>query len=288
MSEADELQAWLERPNGERIGLGGNVSLGRTAANSVVLADERVSRRHAIIHPQGEHEFWLVDLGSRNGTYVNQRRVNQPIRLGDGDQIQVGPFYFSFRQPSVGGGNLGEPLTASRTLVEVRSLPCWLLVLDVEGSTEMAKAMSADELAMVMGQWFLNCKQLIESQGGTVNKYLGDGLLAYWRDAAETPPAVAKALESLRQLQLKAPPPFRFVLHLGQVTFGGVATLGEESLSGSEVNFAFRMEKVAGSLRQSRLLSDAAATALQSRVTTTALGEHPVPSFEGTYRFFGV
>jgi len=53
----------------------GNCSLGRAVGNDIVLVDDRVSRRHSTIHAQGERELWIVDLGSRNGTYLNGRRV---------------------------------------------------------------------------------------------------------------------------------------------------------------------------------------------------------------------
>src|SRR6266516_7525877 len=44
-----------------------------------------------------------------------------------------------------------------------------------------------------------------------------------------------------------AEPRFRFIFHFGPVAIGGVASLGEESLMGIEVNFAFRLEKLASS-----------------------------------------
>jgi adenylate cyclase len=278
---------WLDRPDGDRVAVSGNVSFGRTAGNTVALPDERVSRRHALIHPQGEDEFWLVDLGSRNGTYVNQRRVSQPQRLRDADRIQIGPFAFTFRQSLTGGGGRGENATTLQTLMDVRTLPCWLLVLDVEGSTELAKSLPAEELAVVMGRWFNGCKAAIESHGGTINKYLGDGLLAYWQARDCDAAAIARTLDSLRPLQRAGAPAFRFVLHRGPVTFGGVASLGEESLSGPEVNFVFRMEKVAGSLKHSAVASETAAEALTGILALTPLGEHDVPGFEGRRALFG-
>ncbi len=287
MSAPSNKQVWLERPDGERGAVTGNVSFGRTAGNTVMLADERVSRRHAIIHPQGEDEFWLVDLGSRNGSYVNQRRVSQPQRLRDLDRIQIGSFSFTFRQSLAADVACSENTTSLMTLMDVRTLPCWLLVLDVVGSTDLAKSLPAEELAVVMGRWFNSCKGVIEANGGTINKYLGDGLLAYWRVHGDSAAAIARTLESLRPLQQAGQPAFRFVLHRGPVTFGGVASMGEESLSGPEVNFVFRIEKVAGSLKQPAVASQAAADVLAGMLELTPLGEHEVPSFDGRRALFG-
>jgi class 3 adenylate cyclase len=167
-----------------------------------------------------------------------------------------------------------ENPTSLLTLMDVRTLPCWLLVLDVVGSTDLAKSLPAEELAVVMGRWFNSCKGVIESHGGTINKYLGDGLLAYWRGHGDSAAAIARTLESSRPWQQAGPPAFRSVLHRGPVTSGGVASLGEQSLSGPEVNFVFRIEKVAGSLKQSAVASQAAAEALAGMLELTPLGEH--------------
>jgi adenylate cyclase len=287
MDETGTIEGWLEKAGGARVAVTGKLSLGRTDANDLVLPDERVSRRHALIHVQDAAEFWLVDLGSRNGTFVNERRVFQPVRLRNADKIQLGRFTLIFRQPTASGGTHPEQPTTMQTLADVKALLCWLLIVDVERSTDLAKALPAEELAVLLGRWIRHCKQIIETTGGAVDKYLGDGLLAYWRVAEGDALALARVLESLRRLQNQGQPAFRFALHRASVTFGGVATLGQESLSGPEVNFVFRMEKLAGVLRRPNLFSEPAAKALRMNVELAPVGEHPLPSFEGRYRFFG-
>jgi adenylate cyclase len=281
-----EPLAWLEKPDGSRVPIQGNCSLGRTPANQVVLADERVSRRHATIHAQGEGEFWLVDLGSSNGTYVNGRRVSQPSRLSHGDTIQIGAFQLVFRETRGRGRDpSASTLAADRTLVAVKSCPCWLLLADIEGSSSLNQRLDPEALAVLIGHWFARCKEAIEGQGGAINKYLGDGLFAYWPATRLTPPRLVAALDALRQLQAQGEPPFRLVLHCGQVVMGGMASMGEESLSGMDVNFVFRMEKLAATLQQTRLLSDAAARQLEAHLVTTPVGKHPLPGFDSEHSF---
>ena len=91
---ADEILSpvWLEQVDGGRVEIQGTCSLGRAPSNQFVLRDEKVSRRHAIVHAQGQNEFWLVDLGSSNGTYVNGRRVAQPIQLRDRERWRAAFF----------------------------------------------------------------------------------------------------------------------------------------------------------------------------------------------------
>src|SRR5437667_6639745 len=88
MTQPEEEGAWLET-NGERHILRGSCSVGRASANTLVLDLPKVSRMHALIQLQNIGEFWLVDLGSSNGTFLNKRRVHQPVRLHDQDKIVI-------------------------------------------------------------------------------------------------------------------------------------------------------------------------------------------------------
>jgi two-component system, cell cycle response regulator len=63
--------------------------LGRSADSFLVLNDEGVSRRHAMLIPDGE-SYLLMDTESSNGTFVGGERIEQRV-LKDGDLIQVGP-----------------------------------------------------------------------------------------------------------------------------------------------------------------------------------------------------
>lgn len=279
--------AWLSRTEAAPVPVTGNCSLGRAVGNDVVLVDDRVSRRHATIHVQGEREFWLVDLGSRNGTYLNGRRVSQPTRLRDGDRVQVGPFALTFHV-GVSGGETALGLSgAEQTQADLRSAPCWLLVADIAGSTALSRERSAEELAVLVGGWFGRCKEAIEENGGTINKYLGDGFLAYWLAEGPALAHVAQALRDLARLQEERRPAFRVVVHRGGVMLGGIPSSGEESLAGPEVTFIFRLEKVAARLGRERLASGAAAQSLEGLLAMSPAGTQEVPGFEGAQALFG-
>ncbi len=72
------------------------ISLGRDEQNEIPLLDEAASRRHAVVSrragaaPGGRERYVLRDLGSRNGTYLNGRRVEGEVEMRAGDEIGVG------------------------------------------------------------------------------------------------------------------------------------------------------------------------------------------------------
>jgi hypothetical protein len=77
------------------IGLLAPTSIGRARANDVALNDLAVSAEHCRIRPE-DGRFVLHDLKSRNGTYVNERRVARHV-LAPGDVIKIGETQVAFR-----------------------------------------------------------------------------------------------------------------------------------------------------------------------------------------------
>jgi pSer/pThr/pTyr-binding forkhead associated (FHA) protein len=73
-----------------------DVSIGRHRDCDIVLDDITVSRNHAELHDDGQR-YTIADAGSLNGTYVNQRPVEGPTELADGDEIRIGTFRLAFR-----------------------------------------------------------------------------------------------------------------------------------------------------------------------------------------------
>ena len=287
MNASEEGGVWLETAKGARHELGATCSLGRTAANTIVLESPKVSRRHALIHLQNIGEFWLIDFGSSNGTFLNKRRIHRPVRLSDDDQVTIGDQIFKFRQPLAISDEYKSVVT-QQTLREIENIPCWLLVADIRNFTPLSRRMQSEDLDVLLGAWIFTCKEIIENHHGIINKYLGDGFLAYWPDAATTPEEIMAVISALKEFQQKGGPDFRFVVHFGPVAIGGIASMGEESLMGSEVNLTFRLEKLAGSLGESCGLSETARTRLGELVPARSLGQFELKGFEGKRAFFAV
>lgn len=92
-SEEEIPQAYAVQYQDERLlqshRLSGLNLIGRAADNTIVLSDERVSAHHAQLAYTGG-QWVLQDSGSRNGTFVNELRLEGPMVVTFEDQIQIG------------------------------------------------------------------------------------------------------------------------------------------------------------------------------------------------------
>ena len=75
--------------------LRGEVKLGREKDNTIVVADQKVSRHHALL-TSIDDTYIIHDQGSANGTYVNGVQIGQPTRLHHNDKIGLGDNVFLF------------------------------------------------------------------------------------------------------------------------------------------------------------------------------------------------
>lgn len=65
------------------------IVIGRSPASTLVLEDEYASGRHARLQPS-DQGWWIEDLGSRNGTFVDDERLSEPRLLNLGDIVRIG------------------------------------------------------------------------------------------------------------------------------------------------------------------------------------------------------
>jgi pSer/pThr/pTyr-binding forkhead associated (FHA) protein len=74
--------------------------IGRGSSADLAIDDPHLSRRHASVRLTAEGVS-IVDLGSTNGTWVNDRRIDGPEQLTDGDVIRLGRTELRFFDPGV-------------------------------------------------------------------------------------------------------------------------------------------------------------------------------------------
>ena len=68
--------------------------------NYITIPESTIGRRHALIEYK-DFAFWVIDQGSTNGTFVNDRLIDQETRLKDGDRVRFHKFEFVFEVPEL-------------------------------------------------------------------------------------------------------------------------------------------------------------------------------------------
>ncbi|MEY2880134.1 MAG: hypothetical protein RLZZ15_2514 [Verrucomicrobiota bacterium] len=281
-------ESWLELPDGRTFWLRGPCAIGRLPENDLVLDLPALSRRHALLAAEGDG-YTISDLHSRNGTFVNRAVITRPFALRDGDEICFGETivrYRCTRAPAATSAPAPADLAATRRLDHVREQACWLLIVDVVGFTTLNDQLGGEAAARRRQAWITAVRPLIERHGGRINAYLGDAIFAYWTGGADetapvTPLAALRAIEAWRPA---SPLAFRVVVHHGPVLF----THGDrgEELTGQDVNFVFRSEKIAKALAAPALLSAAAVRTLGLDGRCPIAGEAGLEGITGLFSFF--
>ncbi len=115
-----------------------DVAVGGDRANDIVLTGAGISRRHAVLRLR-DGRYFLDDLDSTNGSFVNGNRVRTPTRLSDGDRVRFGGAAFVFRDPRGARAGKRRP-SASRTVAS-------LLVMFAAGFAIAAGLLNRDWLS---------------------------------------------------------------------------------------------------------------------------------------------
>lgn len=90
------IKSSLPEPKpGASFDIGKEIIIGRGRGSGVLIRDSFTSTRHARVFLKGG-QYWLEDLKSTNGTYLNEVQVGRPVLLTDKDIMQVGGVTFQF------------------------------------------------------------------------------------------------------------------------------------------------------------------------------------------------
>jgi len=188
-------------------------TIGRSPENVFTFDDDAMSRRHALVQQMQPGKFYLIDLGSRNGSSLNGRRITTSVELHDGDSILCGETTLVFHNP-IGEAETAGPASSDRTaepasedehatliLYEKRLIT--VLVVDIRGFTQLARQIDEGLLAQSMGTWFRELGSVLRRSGCATDKYIGDAAMGVWVHEDQIPDQeqIRRVLETLLQIQ---------------------------------------------------------------------------------------
>jgi adenylate cyclase len=204
--------------------------------------------------------FYLIDLGSRNGSFVNGRRVNVPVTLQNGDRLTFGQteleFYCPVSRDDNPTTNLDSAEIPATAALHVRQLIS-VMVIDIRDFTVLTRQLDERVLSEVVGTWFRRAGDIIREYGSWVDKYIGDAVMAVWMHGAtgieqEDMLRICRTVDALHQMtnSLYSQYPLPFPLRIGAGVNTGYAVVGntgsgdrpDYTALGDTVNATFRLE----------------------------------------------
>ncbi len=221
-----------------------------------MLDSRSVSRLHALIQKRDTGDFSLVDLGSRNGSFVNSHRVTVPVVLKDRDRLLFGDQELLFHNPARSAASILSDTMDNRnaptTQMHTNNLAT-IVVVDIRDFTPLARTVSEALLSQTIGTWFLRVGQVTQRQGSWAQKYIGDAVMAVWvhDDEAQVQSDLIRALQAVHEINVATAEISRTLPLPGPLRIGAGVNTGPAILGGNEftalgdaVNTAFRLEAV--------------------------------------------
>ncbi|WP_428526874.1 adenylate/guanylate cyclase domain-containing protein [Roseibium sp.] len=176
---------------------------------------------------------------------------------------------------------------------EARKAELTILFTDIVGFTALSENMSAEQAAALLNQHFAILVDAVESEGGTVDKFMGDGMLAFFGAPDDQPDHAEAAVRTARRIaaaQMQANETakaeggvtlrMRIGIHTGPVLVGNVGALDRWNYTvvGDTVNAAERLQhlgrEVAGEPEITILASAETVCRLPNEHSQTEVGEH--------------
>ncbi len=141
--------------NGAETEVAGELTAGRLAECGLQLVEGNPSRRHARITVDNG-DVWVEDLTSRNGTFVNGRRIGAKTRLSSGDRLKFDVEEFDFRAERAASGaddqTMASALQQEALAASGNKPPLWIRKEAVQEGSGKTEFISRDEIRRMQGQ----------------------------------------------------------------------------------------------------------------------------------------
>lgn len=256
------------------------ITIGRDVHNDITIDDLSVSRNHATIRMIGHDDYYLVDSGSANGSFLNGQRISMPTLLKSSDQIKIGLLELRFNQEkkSISGNDTQSMLeTVISDTPEISELT--ILVADIRGFSTLSERVNIRTLTKMMNAWFSQVSEIIVSNDGLVDKFIGDCVFARWHVVAEDTQTIYKILNAAVEINKVTEnigndfPEVTETVKIGVGINTGAASISagqDNSAIGDAVNLAFRLESATKVIGKDLVMSECTYKDLPKEYWSTA------------------
>lgn len=231
--------------------------IGRSDKTNLIVDDDLASRQHAMLQRSDGDLFYITDLGSSNGTFVNGARISTPVILKPGDRITIGSYEFRFCQDQACSAPADENSALQSTNLFFAQKLITVLVVDIRNFTGLAQRIDADKLSRVTGSFFRHAGKALQERGASAQKYIGDAVMAVWLHKSREPQpnelmAVFDGLSEMVVLAAGLQETFQLEsqicigagINTGWASVGNVGSIASSDYTalGDVVNKTFRLE----------------------------------------------
>jgi len=235
-----------------------NFRLGRGPGNDVILPYSWVSRKHTLVQREQTGIFTIMDLGSSNGTYVNNKRIYSPTILNNGDQIILGKTTVKFIHFVEEKAPIDETeASLDMTIAYIQKEIVTILVCDLHDFTSISEKLGNQVVSKLLQFWTKKIGSIVQEHDGLVDKFIGDAVMALWiggnvdngvRNALRTALEISNTTRKIGQgiKGLKTELEIGAAINTGEGLLGnmGVASHRDSTVIGDVVNVAFRLESM--------------------------------------------
>jgi DNA-binding NarL/FixJ family response regulator len=161
------------------------VTVGRASQNDLVLEDQMVSRLHAILMRRGDVVL-VEDLGSHNGTYVNNERLHQIRQLHHGDAVTIGASRAIYEDNSMITEEttmISEPVAYAAQTFTQRQLQVLRLLARGLANKQIAERLFVSERTVKAYLSSIFEKLQVQNRSGAITAALRAGLIDLPEDA---------------------------------------------------------------------------------------------------------
>jgi adenylate cyclase len=161
--------------------------IGRGEQNAIVLIHDLVSRNHAMIQQLEDGEFYLIDMDSRNGSFLNGQRLTAPAALRDGDHLLFGKSRLCFRNPAraATGPSPHDPAAHGQNAALFKQATVSVLVVDIRGFGVLAQRLYPEVLTKLLNTWYAEADCIMRHYGSTAEKHIRDAVMTVWTHGAK-------------------------------------------------------------------------------------------------------